>query len=91
MMRAKPLDGLADKTALSNLSAPRAGAWARTAAALLIAATALVAGCKRDTTGQLPTVSGEAIQAKREAVKGFALVAAYPDQKRGDELAIALE
>ncbi|UJB21282.1 MULTISPECIES: alpha-2-macroglobulin family protein [Lysobacter] len=94
-MRAKPLDGLADKTALSTLYAARGarwpGAWTRTAAALLIAATALVAGCKRDTTGQLPTVSGEAIQAKREAVKGFALIAAYPDQKRGDELAIALE
>lgn len=72
---------------------PPRSAWrcaTRGLAALLIAATALVAGCKRDSAGQLPETSGEAIQAKREAVKGFGLVAAYPDQKR-DELAIALE
>lgn len=51
----------------------------------------MMVGCKRDTTGQLPAVSGEAIAAKRETVKGFALIAAYPDSKRGDELAIAVE
>nr|WP_235186194.1 alpha-2-macroglobulin [Lysobacter antibioticus] len=95
MMRATPLDGPTSKTPLSNL-APRRdrcrfGGLARAAAALLIAATVLVAGCKRDTSGQLPEITGEAIQAKRDAIKGFALVAAYPDQKGSDELAIALE
>lgn len=48
-------------------------------------------GCKRDPGGQLPAVSGEAVQAKREAVQGFGLVAAYPDQKGDEQLAIALE
>ena len=57
--------------------------------ALVLASLAL-AGCRRDADGQLPEVSGEKIAAKREAVKGFGLVAAYPDQK-GEELAIALE
>ena len=96
MMRTQPLDGPADGTALS-IPTPRRrngrfnGSLMRVAAAVLIAATALVAGCKRDGGGQLPQASGEAIVVKREAVKGFALVAAYPDQKRGDELAIALE
>lgn len=47
-------------------------------------------GCKRDADGQLPEVGGEKIAAKREAIKGFGLVAAYPDQA-GDELALALE
>jgi len=56
----------------------------------LIAASFVLAGCKRDTDGQLPQVTGEKIAAKREAVQGFGLVAAYPDQK-GDELALALE
>ena len=52
-------------------------------------ATGLTA-CKRDKTGQLPASSGEAIQATRETVKGFAVVRAYPDQGR-DALAIAVE
>ncbi|HEY0662843.1 MAG TPA: alpha-2-macroglobulin [Lysobacter sp.] len=56
----------------------------------LLTSVALV-GCKRDSDGQLPTVSGEKIVAKREAVQGFGLVAAYPDQKGDEELAIALE
>lgn len=47
-------------------------------------------GCGNKETGQLPEVSGEAIQAKRDEIKGFALVRAYPDQD-GDALAIALE
>ncbi|MDI9239651.1 alpha-2-macroglobulin [Lysobacter sp. LF1] len=47
--------------------------------------------CKRDADGQLPKVSGEAISTPRETVQGFALVAAYPDQKGDDALAIALE
>ena len=49
-----------------------------------------VAACKRDPGGQLPAAGGEAIAAKREAVKGFALLRAYPDQGR-DDLAIAVE
>ena len=59
-------------------------------AVCLLAAALLLPGCKRNETGQLPAASGEAIQAEREAVKGFALVRAYPDQGR-DSLAIALE
>ena len=58
---------------------------------LAMSAVFLVGGCKRDADGQLPQVGGEKIAAKREAVKGFGLVAAYPDQKDDDELAIALE
>ncbi|MFC3549644.1 alpha-2-macroglobulin [Lysobacter cavernae] len=57
----------------------------------LIAAAALLAACQRDSDGQLPAVSGEAVQAKRETVQGFALVAVYPDQKADEQLAIALE
>ena len=55
---------------------------------LLLAIAAV--GCKRNEQGQLPTVSGEAIKAERQEIKGFALVRAYPDQGR-DSLAIALE
>ncbi|KRA20600.1 alpha-2-macroglobulin [Lysobacter sp. Root604] len=64
------------------------------AAAGLALALLVIGGpvaCKRDTTGQLPEVSGEAIKAKRETVEGFGLVAAYPDQKADEQLAIALE
>ena len=64
----------------------------RHAMALLLG-VALATGtgaCKRDPGGQLPAASGEAIQAKREAIKGFALLRAYPDQRR-DDLAIAVE
>src|SRR5688572_567295 len=57
----------------------------------LILLPILLSGCKRDSDGQLPAASGEKIQARREAVQGFGLVAAYPDQKEKDELAIALE
>ncbi len=66
-----------------------AGPFAR---AFLIATLALlaVAGCKRNETGQLPEPSGEPVKAQREAVEGFALVGAYPDQRDGS-LAIALE
>ena len=58
---------------------------------MLVATCLALGGCKRDADGQLPEVSGEKIVAKREAVQGFGLVAAYPDQKDDDELAIALE
>ncbi|MGY1519994.1 alpha-2-macroglobulin family protein [Luteimonas sp. A482] len=49
-----------------------------------------LAGCQRNESGQLPGVSGEAIQAEREQVEGFALVRAWPDQT-GEGLSIALE
>ncbi len=55
-----------------------------------LAALALC-GCRRDADGQLPAVSGEAIHAKAQAVAGFGLVAAYPDQKGDEQLAIALD
>ncbi|WP_460761865.1 alpha-2-macroglobulin family protein [Lysobacter fragariae] len=58
---------------------------------LALALTLPLGGCKRDADGQLPEVTGEKIVVKREAVKGFGLVAAYPDQDEDDELAIALE
>jgi hypothetical protein len=60
-------------------------------AALLAAALVVcLPACKRNPSGDLPATSGEAIQAKREEVKGFAVVRAYPDQGR-DTLAIAVE
>ncbi|HJW46641.1 MAG TPA: MG2 domain-containing protein, partial [Lysobacter sp.] len=59
---------------------------------MLVVASLTLEGCKRDADGQLPEISGEKIVAKREAVQGFGLIAAYPDQKEeDDELAIALE
>jgi uncharacterized protein YfaS (alpha-2-macroglobulin family) len=61
------------------------------ATVVLLALTMLwLPACKRGEHGQLPTVSGEAVQAKRAPVTGFALVRAYPDQG-DDSLAIALE
>ncbi|MEO6154298.1 MAG: alpha-2-macroglobulin, partial [Thermomonas sp.] len=57
---------------------------------LLLSLTAGLPGCKRNSAGQLPSSSGEAIEARREAVKGFAVVRAYPDQGR-ESLAIAVE
>lgn len=56
----------------------------------MLAACLALAGCGRDVDGQLPAVGGEKIAAQREAVEGFGLVAAYPDQA-GEEPAIALE
>src|SRR5690606_17553228 len=57
----------------------------------LSAALALgLPACTRVPGGQLPVAGGEAIRAQREAVKGFALVRAYPDQ-RPDGLAVAVE
>ncbi|HET6435669.1 MAG TPA: hypothetical protein VFG18_08195, partial [Xanthomonadaceae bacterium] len=59
---------------------------------VLMFVAAALAGCKRDAAhGERPAVSGEAIQGKREAVQGFGLAAAYPDQKQGDSLALVLE
>jgi uncharacterized protein YfaS (alpha-2-macroglobulin family) len=65
--------------------------WTRPAiAAALVFGLLLSAACKRNESGQLPAVGGEAIEAEREAVDGFALVRAWPDQSR-DSLAVALE
>ncbi len=60
-------------------------------AAVALMALALVAGCKRNESGQLPGASGEAIKTTQEEVKGFAMLRAYPDQKSGDGLALAVE
>ena len=60
---------------------------------MLLLALSTVGGlvaCKRDASGQLPEISGEAIRATREAVKGFAVVRTYPDQGR-ESLSIAVE
>ncbi|MDQ1118782.1 uncharacterized protein YfaS (alpha-2-macroglobulin family) [Pseudoxanthomonas winnipegensis] len=60
---------------------------------LFASALALLAltGCDRNKTGDLPAVSGEAVQAqKARSVAGFGLVNAYPDQHEG-QVAIALE
>ncbi|NLA69032.1 MAG: alpha-2-macroglobulin family protein [Gammaproteobacteria bacterium] len=62
----------------------------RRAAAALLALAMLAVGCGRNEGGQLPAPSGEAIVAERDAVEGFALVRAWPDQEDGT-LAIALE
>ncbi|MFT4178455.1 MAG: alpha-2-macroglobulin [Thermomonas sp.] len=59
-------------------------------ALLAFALVAGIGGCKRDTDGQLPQASGEAIQAKRAEVQGFGVVRAWPDQQR-DGLAVAVE
>jgi alpha-2-macroglobulin len=56
----------------------------------LVLVLSLLPGCSNKETGQLPEVSGEAIKAKREEIKEFTVVRAYPDQD-GDTLAIALE
>ena len=65
---------------------------ARHGVAMLLALAVAIGlpACKRDPAGQLPAASGEAIQGKREEVKGFAVLRAYPDQSR-DTLAIAVE
>ena len=64
------------------------GKWGAGVGLALVLAT--LPGCGNKDTGQLPEVSGEAIQAKRDEIKEFALVRAYPDQD-GDALAVALE
>ena len=57
---------------------------------VLLALPASLPACKRSEQGQLPAVSGEAIKATREEIKGFGLARAYPDQSK-DSLALALE
>ncbi len=56
---------------------------------LVLAALALPA-CKRNPAGQLPEASGEPVAAQREAVEGFGVASAYPDQYQGG-LALAVE
>lgn len=56
---------------------------------LLVVAIGAVA-CKRNESGQLPAASGEAIKADKQAITGFALARAYPDQT-SDGLSLALE
>src|SRR5690606_21736122 len=71
----------------------RAGAarWGAAATALLLAALlATAGGCRRNEGGQLPEPGGEPIAAEREAIEGFALVRAWPDQEDGG-LALAVE
>ncbi|CAG2086230.1 alpha-2-macroglobulin family protein [Xanthomonas arboricola pv. juglandis] len=46
--------------------------------------------CKRNESGQLPAASGEAIKADKQAITGFVLARAYPDQT-SDGLSLALE
>ncbi|MBS0213087.1 MAG: alpha-2-macroglobulin family protein [Proteobacteria bacterium] len=61
-------------------------------AVLLIAALALLAGCKQGQGNNVPVVqggNGAPIDA-RDVPKGFTLLSAYPDDS-GDQLAIALE
>src|SRR5690606_2665905 len=57
---------------------------------LLAALLATAGGCRRNEGGQLPEPGGEPIAAEREAIEGFALVRAWPDQEDGG-LALAVE
>jgi len=58
----------------------------------LILICTLLTGCERNATGQLPGVSGEAIQveAEREAPEGFGVVSAGPGMRYG-ALVLAVE
>ena len=70
---------------------PRIPALRTLLTTLLLLALALgLPACKRDPDGQLPVAGGEAIKAQREAIKGFAVARAWPDQ-RPDGLAVAVE
>ncbi len=63
------------------------------AVATVVLALALITGlpgCKRNVGGQLPVAGGEAIQAERDAIKGFDIVRAYPDED-SDGLGVAIE
>ena len=60
-------------------------------ALVLLALVLMSAACTRNQSGQLPGASGEAIQTQQEQVDGFALLRAWPDQRRGDGLALAVE
>ncbi|MHC9085408.1 alpha-2-macroglobulin family protein [Luteimonas sp. RIT-PG2_3] len=58
--------------------------------ALLALVLLQLPGCKRDESGQLPSVGGEAIQAQRDEIEGFGVVRAWPDQG-GESLTLAVE
>ncbi len=60
-------------------------------ALVLLALVLMSAACTRNQSGQLPGASGEAIQTQQEQIEGFALLRAWPDQRRGDGLALAVE
>ncbi|MBB1061837.1 alpha-2-macroglobulin family protein [Marilutibacter spongiae] len=64
------------------------GTWHWSLAVVL--GVALLAGCRRDTDGQLPETTGTPVRAEKAAIEGFALDSAYPDEVDG-ELGIALE
>ncbi len=55
-----------------------------------LAVLLLLSGCKPNASGQLPAVSGDAVQAQSGKMEGFGLASAWPDQHDGN-LAIALE
>ncbi|HZH44568.1 MAG TPA: alpha-2-macroglobulin [Lysobacter sp.] len=74
---------------MSSMAGGARAGWLRAGLWIGLAVLAL-AGCRRDTDGQLPAPGGEKIQAQRASIEGFGLLAAYPDQQ-GDTLAIALE
>ncbi|KOR46368.1 hypothetical protein ADT25_07050 [Xanthomonas oryzae] len=57
---------------------------------VLLAVAIGAVACKRNESGQLPAASGEAIKADTQAITGFALARAYPDQT-SDGLSLALE
>ncbi|WP_425511546.1 alpha-2-macroglobulin family protein [Xanthomonas cannabis] len=57
---------------------------------VLLTVTIGAVACKRNESGQLPAASGEAIKADKQAITGFALARAYPDQT-SDGLSLALE
>ncbi len=66
-------------------------AWTRTAVLAVALLALLLGGCERNTSGQLPEPSGEAIQATAAAEPTeFALVRAWPDQK-SDGVSLVLE
>ncbi|MCF5926569.1 alpha-2-macroglobulin family protein, partial [Xanthomonas perforans] len=58
--------------------------------AVLLAVAIGAVACKRNESGQRPAASGEAIKAEKQAITGFALARAYPDQT-SDGLSLALE
>ncbi len=64
--------------------------WKCVPVLLLAMLAATLGGCKRNESGQLPVATGEAIQAQKQAITGFGLVRAWPDQKN-DGLSLALE
>lgn len=73
------------------LSRERAAAGLLRGLVVVLCLIVALAGCRQDSHGQRPEVSGQAIKVKRETVQGFGLAAAYPDQKDDEALALALE